>query len=153
MPAAVFVRDRARQLTMGLGPPYVEHGYVSPKADIREVSEGSLSLSSKFLSHSYGRLYKHLAESYYADGAASPKSFKRARNLLGPQTNIRNFDHLNNPVEKKPKVLFKGVTVIRPPTPPPPPPPPPPTEEEWSEAQAKGPGRRRRLSTLSTTAD
>lgn len=152
-PAAVFVRDRTRQLTLGLGPPYVEHGYISPKANMSEAGlGGSMSLSSKFLSHSYGRLYKHLAETYYADGSSSPKSFKRARNLLGPQTSIRDFDHLNNPVDQKPKVMFKGVTIIRPPTPPPPPPPPPPTEEEWSQSQAKGPGRRRAFSKSTDSA-
>lgn len=140
-PAPVFVRDRTRQLTMGLGPPYVEHGYCAPPANLSEVGlAGSLSMSSKFLSHSYGRLYKHLAETFYAEDVPAPKTFKRARNLLGPQTCIRSYDHLNNPVETKPRVLFKGVTVIRPPTPPPPPPPPPPTLEEWEAAQAKGPG-------------
>jgi len=140
-PSSVFVRDRARQLTIGLGPPYMEHGYISPPANLTDVGGESGSAGKEFLSHSYGKLYKQLAETYYSDEKPAQKSFKRARRLLGPQTNIRVHDHLNNPVEKKLQVLFKGVTVIRPPTPPPPPPPPPPTEDEWTAAQSRGPAK------------
>lgn len=142
IPTPAFARDLTRQLALGIGALYGQNGYIT-----HVCHPDDLQLKSRFgalqpwIGHSCGKLQNHLAETFYAEDLPPIENhFKRARKLLGPQKNIREYDLLLDvDAEKRSKVVFRTVQAIRPPTPPPPPPPPPPTEDEWNEAQAKGP--------------